>query len=202
VKKIVITGGPRSGKKEAVAKIENEFGESVVSVPSAKEILLNGGYPFTKSSRFGAYCFVSRFWSAAVALQNSIEEEACAMARARNAPVALCDGGIFDGAAFTVGGLSKFTKIHRIDAEKEYKRYEVVILLKSPLVNTTPLRVVQKEARAFDDIEKSPEFDDLLVSAWKCHRYLIIAGDISGCDCKVSQITGIVRFLVEKSRER
>ena len=195
MKKIVLTGGPCSGKTTTLAALRQEFGENIMVVPEVATMLLSSGFPVP-----GRDCDWSQEWqdvfqSAIVALQQSMETAYFLVAKAKGIKMLVCDRGLLDGAAYTPGGLQEFCAKHGVDENEALASYDEVIHLES-LATACPEKYgkVGNDHR-FEPLERAQELERNTRAAWvrhSCHR--VISGDC-GIDRKISEVVAIVRDL-------
>lgn len=160
-KRIVLTGGPGTGKTAVLELIRQAFCEHVAVLPEAAGILFGGGFPRDPHE-------VRR--RAAQRAIYYVQRELEASAVAGQPAIILCDRGTVDGAAYWPGPADMWPDVGTtLDAE--LRRYHAVIHLRTPPAASynrdNPLRVESADdARAIDErIER----------AWQTHprRFLI-----------------------------
>jgi len=196
MKKIVLTGGPCSGKTTVMRTLQEEFGDSIITVPEVATILLGNGFPVPGKDVDWSEEWQAALENAVVPLQRSIEDAFALAAHKRNCHVMVCDRGLLDGAAYTPGGLPDFCRLYGVDEAAAYKRYSAVIHLES-VATADPEKYgkTDNESR-FEPVERAAEVEHAMREAWKNHpRRLIISGR-RGIEGKIAECMGIVRFLL------
>jgi predicted ATPase len=196
MKKVVLTGGPCSGKTTTLNAIREEFGGQVMVVPEAATILLSGGFPVP-----GKDCQWSKEWQAAfqtaiATLQQSMEKSYELVAREKGICLLICDRGLFDGAAYTPGGTEEFCRLYKVDEKKTLAEYEAVLHLES-LATADPSKYGKAgNENRFENLEEARALETKTRQSWSKHsRQLVITGG-RGIDGKISEVVGIIRFLL------
>jgi len=196
MKKIVLTGGPCSGKTTVIRALQEEFGESIVLVPEVATILLGNGFPNPGKDLPWSEEWQAALQGSVLPLQCNIEDAYALVAKNRNCGVMVCDRGLLDGAAYTPGGLETFTHLYGVDEVEALSRYTAVIHLES-VATADPSKYgkTDNESR-FEPLERAVEIEQAVRLAWKGHlRHLIINGR-RGIEGKIAECIGIVRFLL------
>lgn len=196
MKKIVITGGPCSGKTTVIGALSEEFRSQIVLVPEVATVLLQGGFPVPGKDLPWSEEWQAAFQSAILPLQKSMEDTHVLMASGNGRRLVVCDRGILDGAAYTPGGVIEFCQRYGVDAGGAVARYEAVIHLES-LATAVPEKYgkVGNESR-FEPLERAQELEHATRAVWQEHpRHLVIDGR-RGIEGKISEVIGIVRFLL------
>lgn len=162
-KRIVITGGPGSGKTAVLELLRRALCSHAIVLPEAAGIVFGGGFP--RRAGAPARCAAQR---AIFFVQRELET----LADGENAALVLCDRGVLDGLAYWPGP-EDFWRATGISWQDALARYDLVIHLRVPDTHNgyqrNPLRVESPaEARAIDD---------RIVQAWQSHsrRHLIEA---------------------------
>jgi predicted ATPase len=152
----VLTGGPGAGKTAVLELVRQQFCAHLRVLPEAAGIVFGGGFPRTTllNERRAAQ-------RAIYFVQRELEQ----MIDGTDAALLLCDRGTVDGAAYWPGPVDFWTGIGS-SREREFKRYDAVIHLRTPRLgagysNGNPLRTETAEAAA--------EIDEALVQIWDGH---------------------------------
>jgi predicted ATPase len=163
-KRIVLTGGPGGGKTAVLELIRLNFCEHVRVLPEAAGIVFGGGFPRRQS--------VGQRQAAQRAIFH-VQRELEAAADAEAPAIVLCDRGTIDGAAYWIGDGDLWSAVSTT-LEKELRRYDAVIHLRSPGTNNgynhqNPLRIESAESAA--------ALDRAILSLWQSHphRYVVEA---------------------------
>lgn len=193
MKKIVLTGGPCSGKSTVMRALREEFGDQAVLVPEAATVLLEGGFPVPGRDLVWSLEWQAAFQSAVVALQRSFETTYAL--KGTGTRIMVCDRGILDGAAYTPGGVHDFCQRYAVDLDATLAGYEAVIHLES-LATAEPEKYGRtgNESR-FESLEEAQALELKTREVWSAHpRRLMISGR-RGIEGKISEALGITRYL-------
>jgi len=199
VRKIVLTGGPSSGKTTILKVIQEEFCGRVVIVPEIATMLLSGGFPIPGKDLDWSEEWQACLQSAILPLQASMEDAYVLLAKAKGVKVIICDRGSLDGAAYTPGGVKKFCTKNNLDVELELSRYSAVIHLESlAVIAPDKYGTANNEAR-FESLERAQELERATQMVWKSHHHRTIIDGKRGIDGKIAQVIGIVKFVLSLS---
>lgn len=199
MKKIVLTGGPCSGKTTILRVLKEEFGALLILVPEVATMLLGNGFPVPGRDVEWSEAWQAAFQSAILPLQKAIED-AYMLAAARNgAKLIICDRGLLDGAAYTPGGVTEFCKRYHIDAIEALKRYHAIIHLESLAVVDPDKYGKTGNDQRFEPLERAVEIEGATKAAWEAHTKRMIIDGRRGIDGKISETIGIVRFLLTEA---
>jgi len=196
MKRIVLTGGPCSGKTTVLRALAEEFRGQIIQVTEVATILLEGGFPVPGKHLEWCEEWQAAFQSAVLPLQESMEDMHVLMASSSGCKLVICDRGVLDGAAYTPGGVDEFCQRYGVDAGEAMNRYSAVIHLES-LATTDPEKYGKtgNDSR-FEPLERAQELEHATRTAWQEHpRHLVIDGR-RGIEGKISEVIGIVRFLL------
>ena len=180
--------------------LSEEFGDQIKLVPEVATLLLGGGFPVPGKDLQWSEDWQSAFQSAVLPVQSSIEDANALSAQGNGCKVMICDRGILDGAAYTPGGVTEFCQRYGVNAGEAIGRYTAVIHLES-LATADPEKYGKaNNENRFEPLERAKELEMATRRAWEDHpRHLVITGQ-RGIEGKISEVIGIVRFLLaEKS---
>ena len=192
LKKIVLTGGPCSGKTTTLTAIKEAFGELVVTVPEAATILLSGGFPLPGRDLDWSPEWQREFQSTICALQNALETTHQAIATACGARLLVCDRGLLDGAAYTPGGKAEFLKAYDIDEQEALNRYQLVIHLESLAVSKPELYGKANNESRYENLEEAQALDGRTRQAWDSHPNHQILGGKWELDDVINQVICLI----------
>lgn len=196
MKKLVITGGPCSGKSTTIAAIKQQFDGKIMVVPEAATILLSGGFPLPGRDLTWSQSWQAAFQTAIVQLQLSLEEACTLKALESGAKLLVCDRGILDGAAYTPGGTKAFCLIHNLNHHHILKQYQTVIHLESLATARPELYGQTGNNCRFESLEKARELEIKTRAAWQNHpRHQILSGD-QCLDISLHEIFVQIRLLI------
>ncbi len=154
--KIVLTGGPCSGKSAMMAEIALAYGAVLHCVPEVATILI---------AQVGISPSTPGFQSIVYRVQRSFEEAAELQAIADGKRAVLLDRGTVDALAYMAGGEEEFLRLTGKTAAHERSRYAKVLCLAA-----APRDVFEREKR--NNLARAEEFDQavergtLVTDAW------------------------------------
>lgn len=194
MKKIVLTGGPCSGKSTVMQTLREEFGNQLILVPEVATILLEGGFPVPGKDLEWSPEWQRSFQHSVLALQRSFEFT-YAIKRA-SAHIMICDRGILDGAAYTPGGTEEFCQRYAINILSALAEYEAVIHLES-LATADPEKYGRTgNQNRFESLDEAQSLEMKTREAWLNHPRRVMINGQRGIEGKVSEVIGIVRLLL------
>jgi predicted ATPase len=121
VRRIVLTGGPGSGKSTAASFLAREFVDELWVLPESATLLYKGGLPRASTDRGQQVAQRAIF-----TVQRSLEEASTLQHPRR---VQLCDRATIDGAAYWPGGPDAFFQTLGTTHERELARYDAVVFM-------------------------------------------------------------------------
>lgn len=167
VKRIVLTGGPCSGKSVLMRQLKQEFGAAVHCVPEVATILIA-----QVGVRPGNDALSSRRFQRTVArVQKSFEEASADQAFRDGKQAILLDRGLLDSAAYLPGGVIELMDVLQSQSRHELGQYDMVIWLASP-----PEDVYERERS--NNPARTESYADALArgtqvrDAWRGHHRL------------------------------
>ncbi len=193
MRKIVLTGGPCSGKSSVQRALRQEFGPDLVLVPEAATLLLEGGFPVPGKHLPWSPQWQAVFQAAVLPLQRSLEESCVLMARSQGARVLVCDRGLLDGAAYTPGGVEEFCRAFGIDYPEALSRYEAVVHLESLATADPPQYGTAGNALRFEALEEAVRLEMATRAAWAGHPRRLVIDGRRGVEGKVAAVVGFLR---------
>lgn len=160
IKRIVLTGGPGAGKTAVLEMVRHLLCPHITILPESASILFGGGFwrkpdlAARKAAQRAIY-YVQR------EQEHMVDEEA-------KTAVLLCDRGTLDGLAYWPLSKQIFFKQVHTSQQLELHRYDVVIHLRSPIVErgynlSNPVRTESAEEAAI--------IDALIEKAWRGHPH-------------------------------
>lgn len=172
--RIVLTGGPSSGKTAIYKLLREKFGSRAIFSPEAALVLANGGFPMPRPELPWSYDWQVLFQDAVFNLQINLEEVCNFEAKATNTKVIVFDRGILDGAAYFRRGLEEFEQRYSVDSLSCLSRYSTVIHLDS--IANYGQKYFDKfvGTEKFHNFKQSLEYDKRSYDVWSGHRELTI----------------------------
>jgi predicted ATPase len=120
-RRIVLTGGPGSGKSTAAAFLAREFVDELWVLPESATLLYRGGMPRSQSD-----LGVQVAQRAIYTVQRSLEDATTLQHPDR---VQLCDRATIDGAAYWPDGEDAFYRANGTTRGQELARYDAVVFM-------------------------------------------------------------------------
>lgn len=168
--KIVLTGGPCSGKSTLMREIEETYGDYVHCVPEVATILISqvGIHPDANDEEHNA-----RFQKILYRVQRSFEEAAELQALKDGKKAIVLDRGTLDAVAYMHGvdgwkRQVRFTIATGLSASDELKRYEQVIYLAPPTREVYEAARHNNSARS-ESYEQAVMLAERTREAWHVH---------------------------------
>ncbi|MFH1017247.1 MAG: ATP-binding protein [Pseudomonadota bacterium] len=186
-KSIVFTGGPGAGKTAILDVAKRTFCHHVAVLPEAASIVYSGGF-IRKPTPTAVKAVQRSIFRVAQQLEWLVAEEA-------HHALALCDRGTLDGLAYWPDSEDHFWRDVESTREKEFKRYSVVIHLRTPLEHSgynadNPIRIeTPQEALALDR---------RIEQIWEGHPRRFIISSTADFMEKTRQALDIVRNEIPK----
>ncbi|HRY62478.1 MAG TPA: ATP-binding protein [Candidatus Paceibacterota bacterium] len=191
-------GGPCAGKTTILSAIREEFADQTIFVPEVATLLLEGGFPIPGTHLPWSEKWQSAFQSAVLPLQQALEDTNELVAEAKGRNLIICDRGLLDGAAYTPGGVAEFCRRYNLNYEKALANYTAIIHLES-LATSDPQKYGKRgNASRFETVERAREIELAVREAWKGHPRYIFVGGKKDVSSKISEVVGMVRFLLSE----
>lgn len=184
--RIVLTGGPGSGKSTAASFLAREFVHDLWVLPEAATLLYRGGLP-----RGGRELGVQIAQRAIFGVQRSMEQ-----AHGLQHPdrVQLCDRGTVDGAAYWPEGTGSFFRSMGTSQARELERYDVVIFLHTAAL--LPAGYERDLDVRTEDREQAIELDRRVLDLYRDHPHLIEIQSQGSFLAKLTSVRNAVSTLV------
>lgn len=165
MKKIVLTGGPASGKTTALSILKEEYGTDIEIAKEAATLVYGGGFPRDdKSPRH-------TFHAQRIIYFTTKELEALAEEANPGAKLVLCDRGSLDGAVYWPYGEDDFLKNMATTIKTEYERYYAVIHMSPP----KEAKYYQNTSVRTETLGRALEVDEAILKLWSGHpRHIVI----------------------------
>ena len=125
-KKIVLTGGPASGKTTMLSILKEEYGTDIEVAKEAATLVYSGGFPRNDTSKRYTYHAQRIIYTCTRELEDLATEIN------PSAKLILCDRGSLDGAVYWPYGEEDFLKVMGTDIQTEFDRYYAVIHMSPP----------------------------------------------------------------------
>ncbi|MDR0952688.1 MAG: ATP-binding protein [Elusimicrobiota bacterium] len=165
MKRIVLTGGPASGKTTAISILKEEYGSDIEVAIEAATLVYGGGFPRNDSSARHIYHAQRMIYAA------TKELEALAGEINPQAKLIMCDRGTLDGAVYWPYGQEDFLKNLGTDLKTEYARYYAVIHMSPP----KEAKYYQNTNVRTESLQRALELDEDFLKLWSGHpRHIVI----------------------------
>lgn len=200
ITKIVITGGPCSGKSTAASWIQHEFtkkGYSVLFVPeTATELILGGIAPWTLENN-------KKFQKSVLKLQiqkEKIFEESAEHVFSSDKILIVCDRGTVDGLAYMENEREYNSILKELGLTHTLLRdnYDAVFHLVTAAKGAREFYSLENNKARTETPEEAIEKDEKIISAWTGHPHLRIIDNSTGFKEKMLRLLNeISAFLGE-----
>jgi thymidylate kinase len=192
MKKIVLTGGPCSGKTTVLEAISQRFIGKVSVAPEAATHILKSGYPVPGRDVEWSEEWQAAFQAKVLEMQVEIEFAYELMADGKF-KLLICDRGTLDGAAYTPGGLTEFCRRFNLNRRRELAKYTLVIHLQS-LAAAEPERYgkLNNDLR-FESLHRACELEKATDAAWAEHPHRIFIPGRKRIEEKIEEVSGIIQ---------
>jgi predicted ATPase len=165
IKKIVLTGGPASGKTTALSILKEEYGTDIEVAKEAATLVYGGGFPRNDNSKRHTY------HAQRIIFFTTKELEALAEEINPEARLVLCDRGSLDGAVYWPYGQEDFFKVMNTALEAEFKNYYAVIHMSPP----KEAKYYQNTSVRTESLERALQVDGDILKLWATHpRHIVI----------------------------
>lgn len=198
ITKIVLTGGPCSGKSTFIDMATDIFSKKgyrvFVDHESATDLITGGISPATMGMyNFQKYC---------IELQKKKEELFCMAADEINAEKVLIfyDRGILDDKGYVTP--EEFTEILQsldIDESTLCDRYDMVLHLTTTAMNNTQFYTFVNNAARYEGIDEARKIDKTILDSWAVHPNRVVIKDEESFDTKIQNaIKAVGEYIVRK----
>ncbi len=163
MRRIVLTGGPGSGKSTAASFLAREFVDELWVLPESATLLYKGGLPRPETDRG-----VQVAQRAIFNVQRSLEQ---ATALQHPDRVQLCDRATVDGAAYWPDGPDAFFRAHGTTRERELGRYDAIVFMHTAAM--LPAGYERDMDVRTEDRELAIDLDQRIYSLYADHPNLV-----------------------------
>lgn len=189
--RVVLTGGPCSGKTTVLEAIKERLGDDVHCVPEVATILIGQVGLRPSSDAVGT----ARFQRTLGNVQKLFEAAAEQQAIDDGKKMVIFDRGLPDNAAYVPGGVPGFEKIFQMPIEQALRRYDRVLVLDVP-----PKEVYQQyagnNAARSEGFEQAQELGRRIKEAWGAHPHFEIIQNQGGMEQKTAEVMNALRALI------
>lgn len=194
MRRIVITGGPCSGKTSCLKAVQEQLGEQVAIVPEVATMLLNGGYPRPSVPVADWPAEYSRLLQKTVFdLQHSLEEACRLIAQEANKTILVCDRGLLDGAAYWPDGLEAYLKHFNLCIHATHAQYDAVVHLESLATAMPEQFSTANNQHRYESLAEAQERERATCQAWLQHPLRLFIPGNQSLGTKIEQVLVLVR---------
>ena len=187
MKKIVLTGGPGSGKTVIVESLARRHPDRFIVVPeSATQVYTQLKTRWDKLDLAGRRDAQRRMY------RLQLDQESRHAATARDDQVLLLDRGTIDGAAYWPDGPDEFWRDLQTTHAAELSRYDAVILLET----AATLGLYDGDASnfcRFEDPTSAIQSGEALKQLWAGHPHLHLVAAYEKLDEKIAAVESLLR---------
>ena len=196
MKKVVLTGGPCSGKTTVLSVLREAFTDQICLVPEVATVLLSGGFPLPGKQVPWSEQWQAAFEAAVLPVQKSMEDTFTLMAEARSIGLLVCDRGLLDGAAYTPGGTREFCLQNGLELAHCLSRYDAVIHLESLAIADPKNYGKSGNDQRFEPLDRAREIEMATREAWADHPRRVFIEGGRGIEKKIIEVMGLVRRML------
>lgn len=193
VQRLLITGGPQSGKTTIMNWLRDLYGGRILIVPEAATILLSGGFP--PPGENPDPIIIGHFQRLIFRTILELEEMHARLAQRDGQKLLVCDRGCWDGEAYLDGDRASFKQIVGVK-RRDLRRYDRALFLQSlasydaDAFNARPTE--GNEIRMEKTHLTAARIDRLTWRAWKDHPNIQHLGCDLGIDGKIDAVHRVV----------
>ncbi len=192
LRRIVLTGGPGSGKSTAAAFLAREFVDELWVLPESATLLYKGGLPRASTDRGQQVAQRAIF-----TVQRSLEE---ATALQHPDRVQLCDRATIDGAAYWPDGADSFFRSMGSSHARELSRYDAVVFMHTAAM--LPAGYERDMDVRTEDREQAIELDRGIHALYADHPNLIEVESHASFLDKLTVVRNAIATLVSEPLRR
>lgn len=194
IPRLVLTGGPCSGKSTLMALLRREYGQRVHFVPEVASIVI--GQVGIKPPK-GDPVETRRFQRVLYRVQRSFEDVSNGQAVRDDKQALLLDRGVIDNAAYLPGGLIDFESVCQTKREYEYTQYDLVVCLETPPREVYDAERTNNPARS-ETYDAAFELGNQIRNVWRYHPNFHVVSNGASWEEKVEGVRKIVRGFLAK----
>lgn len=194
MRRIVITGGPCSGKTSCLKAVQEQLGDYVDIVPEVATIIWQGGFPRPSvPTAQWPHEYRRLLQKAVLDLQQSIEEACQLLAQQAKKTVLICDRGAIDGAAYWPDGLKAYLKHFNLCFDTICARYDAVVHLESLATATPDYYSDANNQHRYESLAEAQMQEDATCRAWHKHPLRLFIPGNQPLDSKIQQVLMLIR---------
>ncbi len=197
IPRIVLTGGPCSGKSSIMESLKSAAGSYIHCVPETASIIISqvgikpiSGDPFA----------MQRFNRLIYRVQRIFEATSAEYAISQGKKAIVLDRGSVDNAAYMPGGLKEMEDVYKTSRKSEYAQYDLVLYLEVPPANIYEKMKSHNPARS-EDYNQAKELGKCIREAWEDHPNFHVISNKGGWKKKEeSVLEAIINFISSKNK--
>ena len=192
--KLVLTGGPCSGKTTGQAQLSTFFenlGWKVYRVPETATTLFSGGIRFIELEESEAETFQENLLKTMMAMEKTFYD--LAETSKKNCLI-ICDRGTMDAAAYmSEGAYKRILKANSWNTvELRDNRYDQVVHLVTAAVGAEKFYNTEDNPCRTEGLEEARKLDTLTAQAWVGHPYIDFIDNSTSFDAKLKRLISSV----------
>lgn len=192
--RIVLTGGPCSGKSSVMAAIKAEFKDMLHCIPEVATIVIEqvGAKP-----PFGDTLAMKAFQRTIYRVQLGFEKVSNRQAIRDGRKALLLDRGTIDGATYMGRCVAELENVCRASVAEEYGRYHGVICLETPPRKIYDANKANKPARS-ESYDEAAALGGRIAKVWGGHPNFTLIRNESSWDAKLAAARAALIRLLEQ----
>ncbi len=195
VPKIVLTGGPCSGKSSVMTALRTEFGDLLHCVPEVATIVIEQvGVKPPVDDRMGMKSFQRTIYRVQLGFERGSNQQALRDGRS----ALLLDRGTVDGAAYMKNGTRDMEQIFRTNIQDEYDRYHGIICLDVPPQDIYEANKSGNPAR-YENYDQAAAIGHRLREVWSGHPRFRFIGNGSSWEDKLQKVRHQIKELLKSA---
>lgn len=184
IKKVVLTGGPCSGKTSVLNNIATLFPERVLLIPEIASLVALSNIP--RDSELDRLHFQTAIYELQVFYEKLMHAQADRLSRN-----IICDRGTLDGAAYWPRG--DFYQAFKTTREREYQKYDLVIFLSSLSCELPEKYAAVRHPVRTESAGEALALQEKLLTIWSAHPNIkYIQGSFENIADKVQAVLTIL----------
>ncbi len=192
VPKIVLTGGPCSGKSSVMAALRSEFSSLLHCVPEVATIVIEQvGIKPPVGDRLGMKAFQRTIYRVQLGFEKGSNMQALRDGRS----ALLLDRGTVDGAAYMERGIADMEQVFRTTLQDEYDRYRGVICLDVPPQDVYEANKGNNPAR-YETYEQAAATGRRIHEVWNGHPNFRFIRSCDSWDDKLQRVRSALNDLL------
>ncbi|MDR1594965.1 MAG: AAA family ATPase [Prevotellaceae bacterium] len=187
--KIVLTGGPCSGKTTALSKIIEKFSDkgcTVLALPETATLFSQAGVNFATGNSEDFYQVEKAIFVFQIQMEDRFEEIAL---KSGKPAILICDRGLMDVSAYLSGEAwqALLDELNMSEVQARDKRYDAVLHLVTAAKGAEKFYTTANNPARSENLEQAAALDDKLIRAWTGHPHLRVIDNSSDFETKINR---------------